>query len=170
MSAMFAPFRFATILMLILSLSACGFHLRGLVKIPNDLQTLTLDSQSGSTSFDTELRIALKRSAVTVIDKASATPDTYELKINAITTDDTVLARNTDNEVTQIERRLSLVYFIRDESGKALYGPRNVSTSQVLANQNAEESTKAAYNAEQTTSMHKDLATHLLSDLSYAPL
>ncbi|GAB3484493.1 LPS-assembly lipoprotein LptE [Marinomonas epiphytica] len=170
MSAFFAPFRFATILMLMLGLSACGFHLRGLVNMPANLQTLTLDSQSGSTSFDRELRIALKRADVTIVDKLNALPSTRELKVNAITTQDTVLARNTDNEITQIERRLNLVYFIRNETGKALYGPRTVSTSQVLANQNAEESTKAAYNAQQTDRMNEDLATQLLSDLSYAPL
>ena len=162
--------RLCLLFLMVMSVVACGFHLRGQVAIPDSLKMLTLNSASGSQEFDTDLRIALKKAGVTVLDKDQAGDDIAELKINPISTSDTTLAINSDNEVTQIERRLSAVYFIRNHQGKALYGPRTVSTSKSLANQNAEESTKSAYNQQQTQGMYEDLVSQLLSDLSYSPL
>ncbi|MBJ7539940.1 LPS-assembly lipoprotein LptE [Marinomonas transparens] len=153
-----------------MSMVACGFHLRGQINIPTALKTLILNSQSGSDSFDRALRIALTRAGVTLVNKADATEGILELKVNAISSSDTTLARNSSNDVTQIQRRLSSNYFVRQADGKALYGPRNISTSKTLANQNAEESTKAAYNKEQTEAMGEDLANQLIYDLGYAPL
>lgn len=162
--------RLCMLFFMVISLAACGFHLRGQIIIPDSLKVITLSSASGSNDFDRDLRIALKKAGVTVLDKAQASADIPELKVNAISTSDTTLATNSDNDITQIERRLSAVYFIRNNQGKALYGPRTVSTSKSLANQNAEESTKLAYNQQQTEGMYEDLVSQLLSDLSYSPL
>lgn len=162
--------RFMLLIMLSLSVVACGFHLRGQVAIPETLKRLVLTSDSGSPAFDTSLRIALTRAGVTVLDSKTAGDDVLELKVNPLTTSDTVLARNGSNDVTQLERRLSSVYFIRQKDGKSIYGPRTISTSKTLSNQNAEESTKAAYNKAQLDSMSDDLANQLIYDLAYAPV
>jgi len=156
--------------LLTMSIVACGFHLRGEVNIPARLKTLTLTSDSGSNSFDQSLRIALTKAGVVIIDKANASKDTLELKINAISTSDTELARNSSNEVSQVQRTLSSHYFIRKTDGKSLFGPRVVSTSKTLTNQDAEASAKLSYNTAQTESMNEDLANQLIYDLSYAPL
>jgi LPS-assembly lipoprotein len=156
--------------LLTMTIVACGFHLRGDVTIPARLKTLTLTTESGSDSFDRSLKIALSKAGIVVVDQANATKDTLNLKINAITSTDTELARDGNNDVSQIQRRLSGHYFIRQSDGKSLYGPRTITTTKTLTNQNAEESAKLSYNRAQTEAMSEDLANQLIYDLGYAPL
>lgn len=151
-------------------LTACGFQLRGQAPVPAALQQLTLNLDSGSAAFERALRTSLSQSGITIVDSLNANQDVYELKVNRLTTSDTVLARDSSNDVTQIERRLSVNYFIRDNEGKSVYGPRNVSTSITLSNQTAEQSTKSAYNTQQMERAGSQLANELVYDLSYAPL
>lgn len=162
--------RYLLLVLVTMSLIACGFQLRGNVTVPDRLKVITLTSDSGSDSFDRALRIALSRAGIMIIDQANATPDTLNVKINAIASSDTELARDANNDISQLQRRLSAYYFIRQADGKSLYGPRTITTTQTLANQNAEESAKISYNQAQTESMHQALANQLLYDLSYAPL
>ncbi|MGO3344956.1 MAG: LPS-assembly lipoprotein LptE [Marinomonas sp.] len=162
--------RYLFLAVMAIGISACGFQLRGNVDIPEALQTLTLVSDVDSQDFDIALRTTLKRSDITIVKAEDAAEGTLELKINPLETKDIVLARNDENETTQIQRRLTATYFIRQEDGKSLYGPRSVNTSRVLANQNAEQSTRAAYNDQQNKEMSEDLARQLIYDLSYAPI
>lgn len=156
--------------LLTMSIAACGFHLRGQADIPAPLKVLTLTSNSGSDAFDRSLRIALSKAGVTIISEADATNETYNLKVNPIISADIELARNSSNDVSQIQRRLTSHYFIRKSDGKSVYGPRTISTTKTLTNQDAEESAKVSYNQNQTESMNEDLATQLTYDLGYAPL
>ncbi|RBP84107.1 hypothetical protein EBI01_04870 [Marinomonas rhizomae] len=162
--------RLVLLALLTMSIVACGFHLRGESNIPTRLKVLTLTSESGSDRFDRSLRIALTKAGVVVIDKASANQDTLNLKINAIKTQDIELARDASNDVSQLQRRLSSNYFIRQADGKSLYGPRSINTTKTLTNQNAEASAKLSYNTSQVAIMYEDLAKQLVYDLSYAPL
>lgn len=159
---------FIFIAALSLLLSACGFHLRGEVNLPSQLRTLLLSSQSGSTGFDRDLRTALTRAGVTIAANDQENP--LNLIVNGLQTSDTVLARASDNDVTQLERRLSVSYYLRDGNGKVVFGPRTVSTSTVLVNQDASISVRDAYNAQQMEQLGQKLAQLLVYDLSYAPL
>ncbi|TPE47611.1 hypothetical protein FJM67_14375 [Maribrevibacterium harenarium] len=159
---------FIFIAALSLLLSACGFHLRGEVNLPSQLRTLLLSSQSGSTGFDRDLRTALTRAGVTIAANDQENP--LNLIVNGLQTSDTVLARASDNDVTQLERRLSVSYYLRDGNGKVVFGPRTVSTSTVLVNQDASISVRDAYNAQQMEQLGQKLAHLLVYDLSYAPL
>ncbi|NLQ16039.1 hypothetical protein HGG82_00195 [Marinomonas sp. M1K-6] len=156
--------------LLTLSVVACGFHLRGDVTLPAKLKVLTLTSDSGSDHFDRSLRGVLSKAGIVIINKTNATADTLNLKINPITTADTELARDGNNDISQLQRRLSSVYFIRQADGKSVYGPRTISTTKTLSNQNAEESAKASYNQDQVKIMAEELAKQLIYDLNYAPL
>jgi LPS-assembly lipoprotein len=153
-----------------MSIVACGFQLRGQANMPAKLKKITLTSESGSDSFDRSLRIALTKAGVVIIDKANANKNTFNLKINPITKVDIELARDMDNDLSQLQRRLTSHYFVRQADGKSVYGPRTISTTQTLTNQNAEESAKISYNQAQEDSMNEDLANRLVYDLSYAPL
>ncbi|ETX11064.1 rare lipoprotein B [Marinomonas ushuaiensis DSM 15871] len=162
--------RLLLLALLTMSLVACGFHLRGLVELPTQLKILTINSQSGSDNFDRALRIALNKAGATVVEKVNATENTLELKINPITLSDTELATNSSNDTSQVHRVLKGHYFVRQNDGKSVYGPRSISTSKTLTNQDGEESAKLSYNTAQTEEMYEVLATQLVSDLSYAPL
>ncbi len=153
-----------------MSLVACGFHLVGSVQLPDRLKVLTLSSQSGSEDFDRALRLVLSQQGVIILEASQADADTLELKVNKLSTSDTELARNSSNDVSQVQRRLAGAYFIRQADGKSLYGPRNISTDKTLVNQDAEESAKLSYNQAQMKDMYADLAKQLMYDLGYAPL
>lgn len=158
---------FIPVLMLALLLSACGFQLRGQAQVPPQLQSLTLELNSGSKDFDRDLRIALAQAGIQIVE-GQPNEHLYELKVNPLEMDDTVMARAADNDITQVERRISATYFIRDEHGKALWGPRSISLSIMLNNQDAEQSLKSAYNAEQMQRASDQLADELVYDLNYA--
>ncbi|GGN26862.1 MULTISPECIES: hypothetical protein [Marinomonas] len=155
--------------LLTMSLVACGFHLRGNASVPAKLKVLTLTSESGSDSFERSLRIAFNKAGIVIVEKSEAKGNVLNLKITPITTADTELARDGNNDISQIQRRLSSSYFIRQADGKAVYGPRTISTSRTLTNQNADESAKISYNLAQEESMSEDLARQLIYDLNYAP-
>jgi LPS-assembly lipoprotein len=162
--------RLLLLALLTMSIVACGFQLRGQASMPAKLKQITLTSESGSDSFDRSLRIALTKAGVVIIDKANANKDTFNLKINPITTVDIELARDMDNDLSQLQRRLTSHYFVRQADGKSIYGPRTINATQTLTNQNAEESAKISYNQAQEDSIYEDLANRLVYDLSYAPL
>ena len=157
----------APILCLSLILTGCGFQLRDQANLAPELSQLTLSLGPGSQDFNRDLRIALAQAGIKIVD-AEPSETLRELKTNPLTAEDTILARASDNDVTQVERRLSLTYFIRDEEGKALWGPRTISTSLMLNNQDAEQSLKAAYNAEQMRRAGQQLADELVYDLRFA--
>ncbi|MEP0071458.1 MAG: hypothetical protein ABJE79_02045 [Marinomonas sp.] len=169
-----ATFTYSTRLLLLallaMTITACGFHLRGQVDLPTSLKTLTLTSESGSDEFDRALRIALVKAGVVIVEESNANESTLNLKVNKIIASDIDLAYDSSNDVTQVQRRLSSYYFIRQADGKSLYGPRQISTSRVLENQNSSASTALSYNTSQIKAMYTDLAAQLVSDLNYAPL
>ncbi|SBS26378.1 LPS-assembly lipoprotein LptE [Marinomonas aquimarina] len=158
---------FIPVLLLTLLLSACGFQLRGQTQVPPQLQSLTLLLGTGSQDFDRDLRIALAQAGIRIVD-SQPSAELHQLKVNPLELDDTVMARASDNDITQVERRIKATYFIRDEEGKALWGPRTVSISIMLNNQDAEQSLRSAYNAEQMQRASHQLADELVYDLNYA--
>ena len=122
-------------------------------------------------NFDLTLARQLKQADINILGENTLTDDAiYELKVLKITYSDKVLSKANNNDVTEIERLLKASYFIRDNTGKSVYGPRTVSTSRVLSNQNASDDTVLAYNTEQMEEMADELASQLVSDLAYAPL
>lgn len=157
--------------LLALFISACGFHLKGQLPIPQVLMTLKLASESGMPNFDQSLEKQLKLAKVSLLDENSTTDnDVLELKVLKITYTDRVLSTASNNDVTEKERRLKASYFIRNKTGKSLYGPRSVTVTRTLSNQDASDDTVLAYNNEQMLDMADDLAKQLVSDLAYAPL
>ena len=156
---------------LALLISACGFHLKGQLPIPQALQTLKLVSLSSMPSFDQSLTKKLAHADILVINEnAQVDNEVLELKVLKITYKDQVLSTASNNDVTEKSRTMKANYFIRDNTGKSLYGPRTISVTRTLSNQDASADTVLAYNNEQMQSMASELAKQLVSDLAYAPL
>lgn len=164
-------FKFFSIAFFALILTACGFQLKGQLPIPQALTTLKLVSLSSMSTFDQSLKKALSLSGVSLIDEdAQVDNNVLELKVLKITYTDRVLSTASNNDVTEKERKMKVNYFIRNNTGKSLYGPRVVSISRTLSNQNASDDTVLAYNNEQMQDMADDLAKQLVNDLAYSSL
>ncbi len=167
----FLPFKLASIAFLAFIISACGFHLKGQLPIPQALKTIKLVSLSAMPSFDQTLKKSLTLADITLLDDSTLVDDeVLELKVLKIIYTDKTLSTASNNDITEKERLMKASYFIRDNTGKSLYGPRTVSVTRTLSNQNASDDTVLAYNSEQMTDMAEDLAQQLVSDLAYAPL
>lgn len=167
----FNPLKLLSIAFLAIIISACGFHLKGQLPIPEALKTIKLVSLSAIPSFDQALKKSLKLAKVSLINENSLVDNNVlELKVLKITYTDKTLSTASNNDVTEKERLMKASYFIRDNTGKSLYGPRTVTVSRTLSNQNASDDTVLAYNNEQMADMAEDLAQQLVSDLAYAPL
>ncbi len=165
------PLKLVSITFLAIIISACGFHLKGQLPIPQALKTIKLASLSAMPSFDQTLKKSLKLADVILLDESALVDnEVLELKVLKITYTDKTLSTASNNDITETERLMKASYFIRDSTGKSLYGPRTVSISRVLSNQNASDDTVLAYNKEQMADMAEDLAQQLVSDLAYAPL
>jgi len=63
--------RYVLTLALLLSITACGFHLRGSVQLPPELAEMALRDASPATDVVTELRRALKNEGVRLSDDAA---------------------------------------------------------------------------------------------------
>ncbi|MCZ2720796.1 hypothetical protein O1D97_03840 [Marinomonas sp. 15G1-11] len=172
---MISNYLWATRLSMVLAftfiLSACGFHLRGSTPISPALQNIVINSQSGLIVFDQALNSALRRAGINVVNSGTpATGDAFELMVNPLSSQETILGTASNNDVLQLERQLTTHYFIRQANGKSLYGPRRISTSKLFTEQDASVNTKEASDADALNDMAEDLAEKLLLDLSYAPL
>ena len=163
--------RYFLLSLLALMISACGFHLKGQMPIPQALSQMTRTSLSGMSDFDQALKHKLAQANVTLLSESTKVDESiYELKVLNITTTDKTLAKASNNDVTQLERKIKTSYFIRDNSGKSLYGPRSAQVTRTLTNQDASDDVVLAYNQEQMEEMVQELAAEIVSDLAYAPL
>jgi len=63
--------RFLLTLLLLLSLTACGFHLRGAVQLPPELANMALRDATPATDIASELRRALQNEGIRLTDTAA---------------------------------------------------------------------------------------------------
>lgn len=109
---------------LLVTLSACGFHLRGEVELPPVLQDTFIDSKDPFTGIARPLRNQLQRSDVTVLEtreQASAV-----LKIVAERSENRVLSVGSSGKATEYELFNEVVFSLSDGAGKVLLKPQTV--------------------------------------------
>ena len=117
------PLRFiqATVMLLILcvmlsSLTACGWRLRGSMGAELALPPLYLDIQNGTPELRSELPQTLRSSGVQLEAKREAAP--LILVIHSETQERRVLAVGTAGKVSEYELQYQLSFSVRDQSGK----------------------------------------------------
>ena len=112
------------LLSLLVTLSACGFHLRGDVELPPILQDTYIDSRDPYTGIARPLRSQLERSGANVLadgQKASAI-----LKIVSERSENRVLSVGSSGKATEYELFNEVVFSLSDTAGKVLVGPQTV--------------------------------------------
>ncbi|TBR43220.1 hypothetical protein CBF23_005925 [Marinomonas agarivorans] len=163
-------------------LTSCGFHLRGIQDVPDALTSLTFHSQSGMPTFDRFLRQTLAERNITIVeqqksdlerqivDAQTLAPQVLELKVLPIELVDRTLSTSNDNDTNTLSRTLKATYFLRAADGKSVYGPRFISVSSTLYNQDGAIDSVNAQQVEGLQNMQQALADKLINDLLYAPL
>jgi len=115
---------------LLVTLSACGFHLRGDVELPPVLQDTYIDSRDPYTGIAHALRVQMERSGVNVLetrDQASAI-----LKVIGERSENRVLSVGSSGKATEYELFNEVVFSLSDGKGKELLKPQTVRVTRDL--------------------------------------
>lgn len=109
------------LLALALTLSACGFHLRGLDSIPFERLYV---QDSGAPSISRDIRRSLKANGVKVV----ATPEEAQGSLNLMSeaSEKRILSLSGNGRVREYELRYKVVFRIRDASDKLWGEPQTV--------------------------------------------
>ncbi len=146
-------------------ITACGFHLRGHVAIPDHVKTIYIDPENPYDPTQRELRQALRLSGITVTDNPQ---DVYTLRLLREDYSSEPLVIGTDGITKQEQMNLSLQYQIIPPAGE-VPEPQTASTQRTL---NVNENQVLGQNQEERIilrEMRADLANQLLRRLSAVP-
>lgn len=115
-----------------LALSACGFHLRGQVQLPQDMQPVYINPKSISNDIVVELRNVLRTAGITLTSDATKA----NLVVNLFDDDNErrTLAVGSGTRAAEYQLFESVHYEVRAKQGKTLIGPRRLVEQRVLAN------------------------------------
>ncbi len=108
--------------LLLLFVSACGYHLRGEINVPANLQSVYL--QGASPQLRKALRNALVSSNVSLVD--AITQADVVVQVDKEHMDNRVLSLSTTGRANEYELAYSLQYRLLDKSGKSLAKPQTI--------------------------------------------
>ena len=159
--------RLATITLLTLLLSACGFALRGTAELPAVLQPLYVEGAENATPLVRELLRVMSNNRIEIAAAGSA--DGYSLALAGATATERALSVNANARAGEYEITLSVAYQLR-HGADAVMEPQLLSLSKVyLADpENAIAQTEEAELIR--TEMRRELAQLILRRLqAYQP-
>lgn len=128
-------FLLTSILVGVLFLQGCGWHLRGAEPLPAELQTLHVKTASENSNLSRTLSNSLRSMGVKLTDTASAAP--YTLSVSNVHKERRVLSTTGTAKVAEYVLTSSLSYSVTDNSGEKLIKPTRISTEKTyLFNRN----------------------------------
>jgi LPS-assembly lipoprotein len=119
--------RYLHVFMLIcltLSLTACGFHLRGTDHLPPTFNKVYIDSQSPYDTFTLTLTQLLKSMNIQLVTSAEKAPVTLKVFDKNLTT--SVLSESASSSTKQYILHLAITYQLQNAQGAILYGPKTL--------------------------------------------
>jgi LPS-assembly lipoprotein len=112
---------------LLLSITACGFHLRGQAQLPPMLKTLYVQGVNTSTGFGLQLKRALEQNNVEVL--ANYQQGSAVLTVLKNTIEQRVLSVGSSARASEYELNGLLRYQLSDPSGQIIKGPEDIEAS-----------------------------------------
>lgn len=122
--------------LLVLSLTACGFHLRGYEPLPPQLKVLHIESNSPGSLLAHELTQTLENSGIVIEKNAKAAPITLQILYDRLARQATSIGAG--GQTTAYFLTYTATYQLIDRQGRIIAGPHSVSTTRnysVTANQ-----------------------------------
>lgn len=116
--------RFLLVTLMAAAVAACGFHLRGSVTLPTEMQQTYVSGLGPYDAFGREIRQALKGNGVTVVDAASDA--TAELRIIQNQVERRVLSVRATGKVQEYELLHKLVFSVVASDGRTLIDPQSL--------------------------------------------
>lgn len=121
-------------LLMLLCLTACGFHLRGMVNAPSWLQNVAILSHDKDQELVSQLRIRLESYKIHVNpDPAMAS---YWLNIKYVQFEDQVVGIGSSTNSRQYQMILKIGYLLQDKKGQIIQPERMVQVTRQFTENN----------------------------------
>jgi LPS-assembly lipoprotein len=108
---------------------ACGWHPRGALQLPPELQQLRVVSASGNNEFDKQLYRALRQAGIQIDTGARG----YTLQIGPEQERIRNVALDRSARSAEQEVRFFIDYYLSDPDGAIVFGPRQLNASRIYA-------------------------------------
>jgi LPS-assembly lipoprotein len=150
------------LLLLTISISSCGFALRGSIDLPADMRDLYLQAQDEGGDFTREMRRALANNGIGVVSSPEA--HHYRLGIGLERSQERVLSMNANARAGEYELSMSVPFQLSNASN-VLLGPEVVSTQKVYLTDPENAVAKAEESELIKREMRRELAQQILRRL-----
>jgi LPS-assembly lipoprotein len=119
-----------TLLLSILLLTSCGFHLRGPTTLAKPLQTMYFQSQDPYSAFARNLKQYLKMSGVHLAASPQGAATTLSILQEATSQD--LLSINSSQQTRQYNLKLTVAFEVLDSRGKVIVAPQMLTETRTL--------------------------------------
>ncbi|HZS81203.1 MAG TPA: LPS assembly lipoprotein LptE [Herbaspirillum sp.] len=151
------------VLLAVLMLSACGFHLRGSVNLP--FRTIYLGF-AGDSSLGAELKRSLRTGGVKVVDQVAEAEAV--MQVLADTREKKILSLGTNGRVREYSLYQRFRFQIKDQAGKILVAPTDIALKRDVSYDASQELAKQSEETLLYRDMQSDLVQQILRRLSAA--
>ncbi|MGM9453663.1 LPS-assembly lipoprotein LptE [Legionella bozemanae] len=125
-----AAFRCVVPLLLILLLSGCGFHLRGMNNVPSWLNNVAIISENDDKQFVSILQSRLEGANVEVNPEPSRAQ--YWLIVNEVNLQQQIISVGASTNPRQYTLTLTVVFVLKTRTGQVINAPGRISISREL--------------------------------------
>lgn len=126
----FKSFYVTCLIVLLWTLTACAFHLRGQGNWPPALQTIYLQAQEPYDALTINLTNSLHSSGVTLVDSPNQARVTLKLYKPVLSTRNVTIGRSNQSRVYQVV--YSVAYMLTDPAGKPFLPQQVISSTRSL--------------------------------------
>lgn len=144
------------ILLLTLTLSACGFHLRGQVNLPPEMARTHIEGLDEYSDMGRDLRRLLEGSGVQVVDTAEQATAILDIVDNQASR--RVLSVQGGGKVQEYELIQRLVFSVRTTDGRLLLEPQRLELTREYLFDRNDPLASSSQEGEIRTEMRRDIA------------
>ena len=153
----------ALLLLSTLLLSACGFHLRGSISLPEGVEPIYV---SGNNAIATEIRNQLSSNDIQITN--DITQAQYQLIISDHSAQKRTVSLGEGGRVAEYQITINTSFTIKDRQGKTLVEPRQLSTRKIIRNDPNNVISTAEEEALLRSEMQQNLASKIIRQLRAA--
>jgi LPS-assembly lipoprotein len=122
--------RSVILFLLMLFLSACGFHLRGINTIPNWLNQLAIISENNDKQFTSMIQSRFESFSVKITPDISRAP--YWLIVKEIKLQQQIISIGSSTNPRQYDLTLIVGFVLQTRTGQIIVGPSKINVSRQL--------------------------------------
>ena len=157
--------RWLSLIALVLLLTACGWHLRGVATLPPELATLSVQGET-TPSFKIALEQLLKLNGVKLAANGDETAAALQLAQQGVQTQ--VRSRTGDGSLNELLLTRSVTITVRDSAGKVMLEPTTLSLQRDVTYDSSDVLGRAREEETVASEMDRELANLVVQRLQSA--